>query len=290
MLQHLEGGRLIDMAEMASSDYEALAEYVVTALTDGAPVTTIKIERDVRVQGKATTHQIDVLWEFQDGEHQCTVLFECRSYKRRLTQGAVLGWRGVVQDITSVRGDCEGVMLTSTGYQSGARDVADTYGIVILELRAPTDKDLAGRVQEIHLSIVARVPFVRDVQVEADEVFGDLGNGQVTGLSTEILLVHADGRRERLTDVLLTGELGLPVSVTGEPHTVLRRFSTPPSLMVEGRRLMTVRAVRATVGETVEVPQNSVIGGREQLAWMLKNTLDGTHAWFTEDGRPYITD
>jgi len=278
------------MAEMTSSDYEALAEYVVTALTAGALVTTIKLERDVRVQGKATTHQIDVLWEFQDGEHQCTVLFECRSYKRRLTQGAVLGWRGVVQDIASMRGDCEGVMLTSTGYQSGARDVADTYGIVILELRAPTDKDLAGRVQEIHFSFVARVPFVRDVHVEADEIFGDLGNHQVAGLSTEILLVHADGRTEPLTDVLLAGELSPPGSVTGRPHPVLRRFTTPPSLVVEGQRLMTVRAIRANVGETVGEPQNSVIGGREQLTWMLKNALNGTHAWFTKDGRSYITE
>jgi len=60
-------------------------------------------------------------------------------------------------------GDCEGVMVTTTGYQKGAKAVADTYGIVITELRAPTDDDLQGRAVEVHLDIGRVRLFWRDV-------------------------------------------------------------------------------------------------------------------------------
>src|ERR1035437_3235691 len=51
-------------------------------------------------------------------------------------------------------------MVTTTGYQSGAQRVADTYGIVILELRAPTERDLANRWRSARIELVSRMPQV----------------------------------------------------------------------------------------------------------------------------------
>jgi hypothetical protein len=51
-------------------------------------------------------------------------------------QQALHGWRSVVDDVGEAGIETIGVMVTTAGYQSGAQRVADSYGIVILELRA----------------------------------------------------------------------------------------------------------------------------------------------------------
>jgi hypothetical protein len=48
--------------------------------------------------------------------------------------------------------------------------------------------------------------------------------------------------------------------------------------------------LEAIVGDRVSTANQILVGGRETLAWMLKNTLDGTRAWFMTDGRHHVTD
>lgn len=276
------------MGPLAASEYEKLTEWIVTALASDAPVRTVRIERDVKLQGAATTNQVDVLWTYEESGREHTVLFECRSYGRTLTQQAVFAWSAVVKDLQSaVDSTLEGVMVTSTGYQRGAQAVADTYGIVILELRQPTEKDLAGRLLGINVELHLRTPFVRDVRVEATEVYADQTEFRAWGPDVE--LRHPDGTTELMVESLLRNEL---TGIRDEPtpaHAVMRTFDEPVRLIVEGEPKALVRAIRATVGETDAEPIRFEAGGRDRLAWMLKDTLSGTRAWFADDGRHHVT-
>jgi len=199
----------------AESDaYEELTRTLYGRLAAAQGISTVRLERDVRVPGKATRHQIDVLWEFIDpatGDEQ-VVFFECRHYKSPINQGRLLEFKAVLEDCAAYEGsdgvaDANGVMVTLTGYQIGAKRVADTYGIEIVELRSPLRKDLVGRVNEIKVAMTLRTPVLDNFAVEPVDLAERDGASQVAGLNWDFEIEDADGTRRPLLHVLTAGEL-----------------------------------------------------------------------------------
>lgn len=270
-----------------SDEYENLTKYIVGMITAASPFPTLRLERNVVLQGKASSNQIDVLWQFQDGTRTRLVLFECRAYASTLKQSAMHAWRGVVDDVSAVHGPCEGVMVTATGDQRGARAVAETYGILILELREPNDTDVAGRVLEIRLQITMRSPYFEELSVEAEELHVEAGPR--TAWSPDLSLRYGDGTQMPLADVLLAGELSAFDAAPTPPHKVERLFDPAATLLDGGTAIAEVRRVSAIVGERQGDPSTTIIGGRDRLAWVLKDTLGGTCVWFTKDGKHNVT-
>jgi hypothetical protein len=56
------------VAQPDSDEYELIVQEIVTQLSKRAQVDTTRIEHNVKVQGRATGNQIDVLWDFNDAE------------------------------------------------------------------------------------------------------------------------------------------------------------------------------------------------------------------------------
>ncbi len=272
------------------AEYERTVEYLVTQLAPRAPVTTEQIQRDVVVAGKATENQIDVLWDFTDAAgERSRVVFEARSYRRRIDKGRLHAFRSVVDDIQDSDRPVTGVMVTTTGYQRGARSVASTYGLIVLELRSPTDADLQGRVSSIHVSIVMRTPTVENVQFVATEVFDEEAATGVMAMLGDVSISASDGEPQTLDRLLLDGELG---DVGGAPiarHDVRRYFDPPAILSLEGRRAAAVRSVRARVGESIGPPVTFTVDGLKSVAWMIRDAVTGARAWIAEDGRTWTT-
>lgn len=267
--------------------YEEVTEELIGRLGAANGVTTLGLKRDVLLGGRATHNRIDVLWEFERASGQrVRVLFECRSYARRINQQALHSWRSVVDDVAEPGIETIGVMVTTTGYQSGAQRVADSYGIGILELRVPTERDLANRVHAIRLEFVARTPQVRDVAIDAIEQLGE--DSTVSGALGEFVLNFEDGTRELLMDHLLRGELAPLAEPPTKPHRVTRTFASPVLLRHGEKSLARVVAIRATVGEVQGAPA-VVEETAAEIAWMLVDTLTGSHAWFAVDGRIWQT-
>jgi hypothetical protein len=277
-----------DMGTIAWSDYEDLTRWIVEQLAARAGVTTTRIERGVEILGKATVNNIDVVWEFLDADGRPQrIVFEARSYGRRIDQQRLHSWRSIVDDITSEAMPTVGVMVTTTGYQAGAQRVADTYGIVIVELREPTAADTANRVMEVGIEMVARRPFVRAILVTDGELLDPEGAGPM--LDSELELVHQDGRRVRLVDELLAGELNPWTEPPTPAHQVTRVYDPAVVLEYEGRPVARVQSVTAEVGEH-EHSTSFRVGGLDRIAWLMKNTLTGAHTWFAHDGKVYETD
>jgi hypothetical protein len=177
-------------------------------------------------------------------------------------------------------------MVTTTGYQSGAQRVADSYGIVILELRTPIERDLANRCNSVELAVLIRVPQVRVLAVDATEQFGP--DSRLNGELAEFVLDFDDGTSERLMDHLLRGELTSLEEPPTETHPVTRTFA-PPVLLRQGEDpVARVVAIRATVGEAQGTPIVIETTAAE-IAWMLADTLTDSHTWFAADGRIWQT-
>jgi hypothetical protein len=88
-------------------------------------------------------------------------------------------------------------------------------------------------------------------------------------------------------DLLQEGEINSPKDDVTPLHQVTRSFDPPVILMADGEPVARVCSISATVGEEQGDPFDFTVGGRERLAWMVKDTLGGARAWFAKDGKIY---
>ena len=275
---------------MSPREYELLTRRLMRLISERSPLATARLEHDVKgLRGRSTGHQVDVLWEFvaPDGSPR-RVLIECKRWKDPLDQGRVFAFKAVVDDLDTPELPTTGVMVTTNGYQSGARDVAGTYGVEILQLREPTAEDRKDRVERIEVAVDVRVPYIGpDVEVEATELLIEQPAGPVQVDQLGLLL--DDGGSVLLQDFLWSEVLGGFDGPPVAPHRVTREFPAPWVLTLNGEALMRISSVSATVGEVSPGAVPVALTG-EVLAWMIANILDGTRLWFTDTDRVHVSD
>lgn len=263
-------------SSMNSTEYEQLTKTLVQRIAERAPVITTRLEHNVVLPGRASAHQIDVLWEFTvESGHSHRVVFECRRKSRSLEQNDALAFKGVVEEVGyGAIIPTTGAMVHVTGFQRGSRKIAETYGLIILEVRTPTDKDVEGRLMKIRISATGRVPVVKDWHVDVLELLSDALKTPVMNHAVEI--EEPSGHRVSMLNLLQENEIA-PINEPLTPlHRVTRRFDPPAVLMVNGQPAARVRAISATVGEELADPFDLTVGGRERLAWMMKDVLAGS--------------
>jgi hypothetical protein len=145
--------------------YEALTEQVFARLLAQGNVCA-KIERDVVLLGKSTKHQIDVTFEFVAGPTSYRTLVQCKDWGSAVKQEQVLAFHGVLSDIA---GQPRGIMVSRSGFQEGARSVAEHHGIKLYELREPRDEDWNGLIRSVVIDMHLRAPYFDDVRLVPDE-------------------------------------------------------------------------------------------------------------------------
>jgi hypothetical protein len=132
--------------------YEQLTQSIYQAILQNESSNNIQVEHNVDITGRSgVDHQIDVLWRFKQAGVEHSVLIECKNYATNLTLEKVRNFFGVLHDI----GNARGIIVTKTGYQSGAAEFANYYGIDLKVLRKPNDADWQGRMKDIHIKIIA---------------------------------------------------------------------------------------------------------------------------------------
>ncbi len=137
---------------LASVEYEKLTQAVYQAILAEEGVDGVKVDHDLDITGKSgVDHQVDVSWRFKQATVEHHVLIECKNYSSAITLEKVRNFYAVLQDI----GNCRGLMVTKTGFQSGVVKFSEYYGIGLKLLREPTDEDWRGKVKDITVNIHA---------------------------------------------------------------------------------------------------------------------------------------
>ncbi|MRX42339.1 restriction endonuclease [Agromyces kandeliae] len=176
---------------------------------------------DVRVEGVRSTHDIDVLVEFERAGMRQTWLVECKHLNRRVSKDRVLALREIVHDVGADRG----VLLAENGYQSGALEVATKTNVVttsLAELYAASWDELY--VVELD-RLAARVETAMDVarpylisdrgaatragRGRASMGFGSLRGVEVIGLLGIVEMGIGYARRDRFPAPFAESEDGL---------------------------------------------------------------------------------
>jgi hypothetical protein len=136
-----------------NTEYEKFAQEIYQGLVDADAVKTTDVKHNVKLVGKSgQAHQIDVYWEYEIAGVKHKVAIECKNYNSTVSVGKVRDFYGVLSDLNNVAG----IMVTTVGYQEGAKEFASHYGISLKELRVPNwGEAIIGEIQ-INLDISRR--------------------------------------------------------------------------------------------------------------------------------------
>lgn len=181
----------IDLFEEAIQ-YEQLTQSIYQAILQNESSNNIQVEHNVDITGRSgVAHQIDVLWRFRQAGIEHTVLIECKNYASSVNLEKVRNFFGVIHDI----GNAQGLIVTKTGYQSGAARFANYYGIGLRELRKPNDHDWQGRIKDIHITITAKTVVSSEEKPLAAKVF---------------IRPKDESQRIRLEELMQIGRMNIP--------------------------------------------------------------------------------
>jgi hypothetical protein len=152
--------------------YEELAQHVFQQIVNLKPqltsegVKTIEVQRNRVIAGRGSTHQIDVLWEFEFGGVNYLTIIEAKDWATPVPQEKLFAFKAVLDDIP---GQPRGIFVSRSGFQSGALEYAKHHGIKAYELREPKDSDWDGYIKIIHIEMNIGVPHYSDLRFEFDD-------------------------------------------------------------------------------------------------------------------------
>ena len=270
-------------------EYEQLAQVLAQRLAEALGNKTDVCEHNIKLAGRGTINQIDVHWIGQIGGQRHRILIECKRHRRPLAQSYVHAFRSVVDDIASDGVPTTGVFIHPVGYQEGAKRLARTYDVILMEVREPTDADLAGRILQIDVDMVVTQLELQDVDFEWVGPIDD----EWPKFMADVAVVHRpDGRAAIGVQQLLALELGLTVdeqqaAAEASEHCELR-FPEPTPIEIDGR--VVGKAIGAAGKPHLSVYRTSLsVGpGRAGVAYVAKNALGAQTAWFTVGGTVHI--
>jgi len=122
-----------------NTEYEKLAKEVYEEILQTEGFNTLSVKHDVKIEGKSgQKHQIDVYWELNVAGVRHRVAVECKNYTSPVSVGRIRDFSAALDDI----GNIQGIFITKTGYQSGAKTFAEHKGIELKNLRNPSEEDL----------------------------------------------------------------------------------------------------------------------------------------------------
>lgn len=154
------------MPKNTGKEYEKLTQYIFDQIVNQRQVNTIDVQHNVILQGKSTSHQIDVYWKFEVGGEEYSAIVQAKDWKSKVPQKEMLAFNDIIRDLPY---GTKGIFVSQTGYQKGAIDVAKTNGITIYELRPPISSDWDGYIKTIDISIEIKTPVYENLEIFIDE-------------------------------------------------------------------------------------------------------------------------
>lgn len=122
----------------ASTEYELFTREVYRELSAYHHTCFTKVQHNIKLKGRSgCEHQIDVYWEYKKDGIEHRVAIECKNYNKAVPKEKVCAFYGILVDLDGVKG----IMVSKKGFQKGAKQYAEHYGISLKELREPEGEE-----------------------------------------------------------------------------------------------------------------------------------------------------
>lgn len=198
----------LDENENQNTEYEILTQEIYKCLLKADGFENVTVQHNVKLPAKSgCSHQVDVYWEFKLAGDTHRVAIECKNYSKEVSIAKVRDFFGVIYDI----GNIKGIFITKKGFQSGAKQFADYYGINLKELREPNTEDWKGRIKTIQVDINVMPTLVTGIYVEPD-------------FAWVISKGYIKSEEERAKIIMETNKLNTEICVYGNEGNVLDNF------------------------------------------------------------------
>jgi len=109
------------------NDLESYTQYVYSTLLNPRD-NGVEVSRNVVLKGLKGEYQIDVFYQFEHAGFIHRVAIECKYHNRPLDRDTIMPFCNKITDI----GNIIGVIVSKSGYQSGAKEYAEKHGITLL--------------------------------------------------------------------------------------------------------------------------------------------------------------
>ena len=114
-------------------EYEVIVQSIFQEIHNQEAVKNISVQRDVSLFGKSSvSHQIDVFWEFEHAGIRYQTVVQAKDWTSSVKKEQVLTFKAVLDDLPK---QPRGIIVTSKGFQSGAKTFADSHGIELFQLK-----------------------------------------------------------------------------------------------------------------------------------------------------------
>lgn len=135
------------------TEYELFVKDVYECLNKADGLSDVEIKHDVKLTGAAgVEHQIDVYWSFKFGGVEYRVAVECKDYNSHVSKDKIQSFHAVLNDL----GNIHGIFASRMGFQRGAIQYAEKYGIQLMEIRNPVEADWDGKMKNINIELKTR--------------------------------------------------------------------------------------------------------------------------------------
>ncbi|ALO14466.1 Restriction endonuclease [Salinivirga cyanobacteriivorans] len=268
-----------------NTEYELLTKEIFETLLKDDGV-TIDVQHNVDIQGKAFKHQIDVYWEYQIAGITHKVAIECKNYNSNVSVAKVRDFYGVLSDI----GNINGIMVSKKGFQKGAKEFAEHYGINLRELREPNDKDWKGRIKTIQVNMNIVMPQVKERKFHIDEEWVKKNielpekvdfSYQLSGMADEIWIVDGNGKKLKNMHQL---DNELPHNWEKEEN--VRHFYEFDDgyIEIEQYGKIKLNSIEYLYDVHAGEPKPIIIDGTASAKAILKDAITGEIKFFNKDG------
>ncbi len=150
----------------ANTEYELFTREVYRQLSAYHHTCFTKVQHNIKLKGRSgCEHQIDVYWEYVKDGIRHRVAIECKNYNKRVPKEKVSAFHGTLVDLDDVKG----IMVSKKGFQKGAKQFAEHYGISLKELREPEGEETILGELNVRFHIEIKRPLYKVDKVWATE-------------------------------------------------------------------------------------------------------------------------
>ena len=118
------------VCSITPKEFEVFCKEVLEGYAEAEHLNGFKIDHDVKLKAYDGTYQIDVYASFFALGVEFKVICECKQYSERVERKVVAELDAKVKSL----GLHKGILLSTSGFQSGAIQYAEAHGIALLQV------------------------------------------------------------------------------------------------------------------------------------------------------------
>lgn len=177
-------------------EYEELAQIIYQQILKLEGY-NVEVKHNVKIQGKDYKHQIDVYWELNIAGITTKYLIEAKDYSSAVSIDKIKSFITTVNDIKN----SHGIFIAKSGFQKGAKELAEKNGIQIYELRDINEDDFLGKMMCIDFEIKILRMHYNNLNLHVSKEKSKITSNQKIEVSgqTEI---YQSGKKEKIENII----------------------------------------------------------------------------------------